>query len=288
MTYKKMYELWLRGIILLIKIAILSYAVVFGALVWTFRTSPFAFVLILIMGGFIIYCDHNMIKIKRWISKNVSKSIIEKYCNDSNYLCLHDIIIENQVGRELEYEWIDHVIITQKAVFVIETKFNNADQICGKPNESKWTYITKKFGGKTEKIRSNNSFLLNDRHIKALKNLINMENILYINYVSYLDWVDFKCTSLVEKYKKYVPTSSIADTIEKDLKNIDSVDRMDTIKMSKICIKLHEADIKDKEIRKLCINMFDRSNNKNSFEFAKNQVIYEKEDEIEEEEQENE
>lgn len=283
MTYQKMYESWLRGIIVLIRVAILSYIVVFASMIWTFRTSEIAFLLIAIMGGFIIYCDHKMPQIKRWISKNVSKSIIEKYCNDANYLCVHDIIMESGEGEELEYEWIDHVIITKKAIFVVETKFNNADQVVGKPSEKKWSFITKKLNGKTKKTRGANSFILNDKHIEAIKKLIGMPNIQFVNYVSYLDWVDFKCATLVEKHKKYVEASNIADTIERDLKNIDS-ERMDTVTMSKICIKLHEADIKDKEIRKLCIKMFDDLSKVGKFdsEFSKNQVIYTKEDEIEE------
>ncbi|TXK85763.1 NERD domain-containing protein [Paenibacillus sp. N3.4] len=113
------------------------------------------------------------------------------------YLILHDITIPSVKGKTTQ---IDHVVISEHGVFVIETK-NYKGWILGDEKSDYWTQVIYK-----RKERLNNPLRQNYGHIQALKALLSdFEEVPFISIVCFSARADLKVNVTSEViYTKYL------------------------------------------------------------------------------------
>jgi predicted RNA-binding Zn-ribbon protein involved in translation (DUF1610 family) len=122
------------------------------------------------------------------------------------YLILHDITIPSIKGKTTQ---IDHVVVSEFGVFVIETK-NYTGWILGEERSDYWTQVIYK-----RKERLYNPLRQNYGHIQALKGLLgDMEEVPYISIICFSSRADLKVkvtseviytkhlVSIINKYKE--------------------------------------------------------------------------------------
>lgn len=98
---------------------------------------------------------------------------------------------------------IDHVILSEYGIFVIETK-NYSGWIFGSPNNREWTQVLYR-----EKHRLRNPIKQNDWHIRALADLLGLPRSKFHNVVCFAGDAEFKtdmpdCVQFDTTYVKYV------------------------------------------------------------------------------------
>jgi hypothetical protein len=98
-----------------------------------------------------------------------------------DYYSTHDLTIPKMDGTSQ----IDHVIVSRKGIFVIETKSHNG-AIYGQEDDYQWTCIQR------EKHYLYNPLKQNNGHIKAIKALIGAEDLQFINIVVFSENPCFK------------------------------------------------------------------------------------------------
>ncbi|KRE70880.1 NERD domain-containing protein [Paenibacillus sp. Soil750] len=113
------------------------------------------------------------------------------------YLVLHDITIPSIKGKTTQ---IDHVVVSENGVFVIETK-NYTGWILGDEKADYWTQVIYK-----RKERLYNPLRQNYGHIQALKALLGgMEEVPFISIVCFSARADLKVNVVSEViYTKYL------------------------------------------------------------------------------------
>lgn len=90
------------------------------------------------------------------------------------YLILNDIMIKTSDNKTHQ---IDHIVVSQYGIFVIETKQYNG-YITGSEYDKKWCIKTGK-----SKLYINNPFHQNYGHIKALEEILNLDEDKFISLV---------------------------------------------------------------------------------------------------------
>jgi hypothetical protein len=98
-----------------------------------------------------------------------------------DYYSTHDLTIPKMDGTSQ----IDHVIVSRKGIFVIETKSHNG-AIYGQEDDYQWTCIQR------EKHYFYNPLKQNNGHIKAIRALIGAEDLQCINIVVFTENPSFK------------------------------------------------------------------------------------------------
>lgn len=113
-----------------------------------------------------------------WIGELRIKLLIGNYVKKNNYLLFNDLyIMDKEKNATVQ---IDHILITNKAIYVIETK-NYKGWIFGDEKSYKWTQVIYK-----EKNQFYNPIKQNEGHIKALKNELGLyRDIPFINIVAF-------------------------------------------------------------------------------------------------------
>jgi len=184
----------------------------------------------------------NIEKIKGIIGETITRVIIQSYCEDSKYINMHNLLLENKV---LGYSQIDHIVFTTKGIAVIETKYHLNYKIYGSEYDNKWTYKHRK--GFTN--QRPNPMKQNYGHIQALKEIINDDSISYYNIVSYVDVSKIEKCDLVNKNSKCIYTYDLPKTIKELVEN-DNTEKIGITKMSEIICKIRDAEIKDRKIKR--------------------------------------
>lgn len=129
---------------------------------------------------FIILCIYTVWEDKtRQIRKGkegerIVKSILKKLPSDK-YLSLYDVLIETPIGTSQ----IDHIVISNYGIFVIETK-NYYGKIVGAEDDEYWEQITPK-----ETRKFYNPIKQNEGHIKALNNILHLDRNHYRSAVAF-------------------------------------------------------------------------------------------------------
>ncbi len=112
----------------------------------------------------------------REIRKDVGESRVINCIHDANlplYHLINNITLPTSEGSTQ----IDHVLITDTAIFVIETKHYQG-WIFGGPNQKQWTQTIYR-----KKSRFQNPLSQNDGHIQALRQLFKLPSESFVNLV---------------------------------------------------------------------------------------------------------
>lgn len=207
-----------------------------------------ALIVIAMLIYLMVYGKVTIMDAKTQIGNYVTKKVIDKYCERTSYFTLHDLLIKHVKEKEEKYSLIDHVIITAKGIFVIDTKFYNGT-IWGKENDEKWTYFSKDTKGKQYKSSCDNPIIKNNERIDMIKKVIENDNVLYYNIASFIDWVDFKRCVIESNDVKCIYTYEIPTTVEEFIAN-SKMEKLTTMDLSKIYMKLKDSNLIDPDVRK--------------------------------------
>lgn len=129
------------------------------------------FIILLIFA--ILFLKNNFSRFVGAMGENYVKKELSQL-DSTRYGVLHDVMIETEPGKTSQ---IDHVIVSQFGIFVIETK-NYAGLIFGKEKDSNWTYVKHR-----SKYRFLNPILQNQGHMKALHQVLNIPMEVMISVI---------------------------------------------------------------------------------------------------------
>ena len=218
-----------------------------GLVLFWFVTIAYAGVFIFI--GVIIYLNTNdkpmpkITKDKESITGEVGEQrIVEElnYLDKTQYLVLNDVLLENNNY----YSQIDHIIVSDYGIFVIETK-NITGYISGEQYDNKWEVKLGKYI-----YYMQNPMTQNYSHIKALQELLGLKKELFIPIVciSNNKEINTNCNNVVPIYKLIRLILSYNDCILND--------------KEKIYEYIKENNITDENIRQLHIDRIKESKKK--------------------------
>lgn len=163
-------------------------------------------------------------QIKGYLGEKTTSLILKTL--PSNYIVLDDIMLRTDYGTTQ----IDHVVISNYGIFVIETK-NYKGWIYGNDNSPKWTQVLYK-----QKYQFMNPLHQNYKHCKAIERLIGDDRINIISIIAFPE----KATLKVNIQNHVVYFSLLRKTIQNY--NHFTVSNEDCIKIKDIILKNNIAD----------------------------------------------
>ncbi len=175
---KRRDRIYLALVLLALGISILISAGI-SYITGTFNTDLFvilAIVLIVIFGALLIVFSIPSVKGK--IGEARVGSILKRLAKKHNGFLVNDVTIPGENGRTSQ---IDHVLITEYGVFVVETK-NYAGRIYGSEKQREWTQVLA-YGNTKNKLY--NPVMQNGTHIYRLKELL-PEGLKYFSVVVFV------------------------------------------------------------------------------------------------------
>ncbi|MFD3447119.1 NERD domain-containing protein [Microbacteriaceae bacterium 4G12] len=164
---------------------------------------------------------------------------VQKYLSklDSNkYLLMHDITLKAEKGKTTQ---IDHIVIAQSGIFVIETK-NYKGWIFGNEWDPKWTQVNFK-----RKDKFHNPIWQNYSHIKAMQHVLNNEEIPFISLITFSNLSDLKKINITSSHVYAIYFSEVVNNI---CNHTDQI--LSPSQMQKIYQTLQQANITDKDTKK--------------------------------------
>lgn len=187
---------------------------------------PYLFiVLLLIIISISVYFHINQARIRgRWGEKRVSSKLLSL---PNEYHLFDDVYIEVE-GRSVQ---IDHVIISQYGVFVIETK-NYTGWIFGTDKSEYWT---KNVYG--TKFQFRNPLKQNYSHMKSLQALLDIPANKFIPIIVFLNGATLKChtsgiviyshqlNSTILSYKTHLLSEEKVLQLTKQLSSANIIDK---------------------------------------------------------------
>lgn len=207
-------------------------------------------ILIILFILFIITIRFFKSKIKGLIGEKTVSAILY-FLNKSEYKVLNNVVLKTEYSTSQ----IDHVVISDYGIFVIETK-NFKGWILGGENSAYWTQVIYKY-----KKKFYNPVWQNKGHIKALKSCLKeFPNLKYKSIVVFSTQAEIKVDTLAEvvnsnrlikTIKKYNQVNLTTNDKELILEKINSCNisasynRRDHIKAIKKRIFTWENKIKD-------------------------------------------
>lgn len=190
------------------------------------------------------------VKIKGAIGEKATSSILY-FLDKSNYKVINNIVLE-AAGKTTQ---IDHIVISDFGVFVIETK-NYKGWILGGENSEYWTQVIYK---RKEKLY--NPIRQNLGHIRALKSCLReYPNLEYISIIVFPSKADIKVNTnidvvyshrLIKTIKKYTDVNLMETDKEAIFQRINAsnlirtYDKRDHVKSIKQRIQRREDSIKE-------------------------------------------
>lgn len=158
-----------------------------------------------------------------WVNKELKK------LSKNKYTILNDIMLKTRNGTHQ----IDHIVISQYGIFVIETK-NFYGLILGDEYKDKWTQHLGK-----NKYYFNNPIHQNYGHIKALEEILQLDEDKFVSIICISNQAKLKVNA-----KNVIQLDYINDLIKSYNVKILEQD------LNEIIIKLKLNNITDKNIRK--------------------------------------
>ena len=159
---------------------------------------------------------------------------LKRLIKKNNYLINNLIIeIDNKSNQ------IDHIIISNKGIFCIETK-NYSGTIYGDDKRKEWTQV---FNYGKQKYSFYSPVIQNKNHIKALNTVFNKDYNIYnivIFYKNQIDKIDSKYVYTIKSFKKYY--NSLSNSIS-DLEKEEIYQLLLNIKNNQISNKQHIKNI---------------------------------------------
>ena len=152
-----------------------------------------------------------------------------------DYIPMHDIMIKNSKGKTSQ---IDHLILSEYGLFVIETK-NYKGWIFGNEKLEYWTQVIYK-----EKNKFRNPIKQNWSHIYALKNILSS-----YKQIKYFPIVVFTGSANLKDIESEVPViyKTSLNQIIKNSSNIRCLTNEEVLKIKKI---LESTEIIEKDFKK--------------------------------------
>ncbi len=122
-----------------------------------------------------------------------------KKLSKENERVINNLTIENKTSSHTHQ--IDHIFITNKGLFVIETK-NYAGRVYGNDNQKEWTQVLN-YGKVKNKFYS--PVKQNETHIYAIKEILGNISITNIVFFAdkYSDYTDSSYVYTKKRFKKY-------------------------------------------------------------------------------------
>lgn len=201
-------------------------------------------IFIVIIIGIPIYFRINQAHIRgRWGERRISSKLLSL---PNEYHLYNDVYIEVE-GRSVQ---IDHVIISQYGVFVIETK-NYTGWIFGTDKSEYWT---KNVYG--TKFRFRNPLKQNYSHMKSLQALLNIPANKFIPIIVFLNGATLKChtsgiviyshqlKSTILSYKTHLFSEEEVQRLTKQLSSANIIDK----KQQKTHVYKIKQEIYEKQI----------------------------------------
>ncbi|MBM7662813.1 hypothetical protein JOC85_003624 [Bacillus mesophilus] len=158
--------------------------------------------------------------------------------NPEVYKSVHDLYIPINSGRTSQ---IDHVIISEYGIFVIETK-NYEGWIFGSENQKQWTQVIYK-----RKEKFSNPIWQNYGHIQALKEYLGMEitDLAFYNIVVFTKRAEFKFDPTSFTSAKIMHPKQITRFIHNEIgRKISQGD------VNKILVKLSSIKDQDSKVKR--------------------------------------
>ena len=119
---------------------------------------------------------------KGWAGEKITSFLLWRHLPSGEYFRINDIIIPAQDGTTQ----IDHVVVSQFGIFVIETK-NYQGWIFGSPKDARWT---QSLGGR--KYLFQNPLRQNYRHTKCLSEFLDRDHEIFHSVVFFIGKSTFK------------------------------------------------------------------------------------------------
>ena len=133
----------------------------------TFNLNLFAtltIILIVVFGaGLIIF---SLPSVKGKIGEARVNSVLKRLAKNNGGYLIHDVTIPGENNKTSQ---IDHILLTERGIFVVETK-NYAGRIYGSEKQREWTQVLA-YGNTKNKLY--NPVMQNGTHIYRLKDIIN-------------------------------------------------------------------------------------------------------------------
>lgn len=123
-------------------------------------------------------------KLRGYMGEFWVKRVLQKL-SSHDYFVMNDIMLKDELGTHQ----IDHIVLSNKGIFVIEMK-NYYGLIKGREYDSKWCQYLGK-----NKFFFNNPIHQNFGHIKCLSSLLNIEEKHFISIVVFSNQVKLKVQS---------------------------------------------------------------------------------------------
>ncbi|MEI4831384.1 NERD domain-containing protein [Bacillus sp. FJAT-53711] len=182
-----------------------------------------------------MYLAANHANIKGRAGEKQVQKYLSKLDSDK-YLRLHDITLRAEKGKTTQ---IDHIVIAQSGIFVIETK-NYKGWIFGNEWDPQWTQVNFK-----RKDKFHNPVWQNYGHIKGIQHVLNNEDIPFISLITFSNSSDLKKINITSSHVYAVYFSEVVPQIRNHTEQILSPSQMNQIYRT-----LQQANITDKNIKK--------------------------------------
>lgn len=203
--------------------------------------------LLVIIAGIL---DIFMPKIKGYLGEKSVSFFLSKL-DEHKYKVINNIML--QVGNKTSQ--IDHVIVSNYGIFVIETK-NYKGWIIGNEFDDNWKQVIYK-----RKEKLHNPIKQNYGHILALKEVINEQpDINYISIVAFTTNADLKVTSKTD----VVYTINLLKTIKKYSSETITDSVKDEIYNKLISLNIDNKDNRKAHVEAIHNNLTDKSNKVNN------------------------
>ena len=203
-------------------------------------------------------------RIKGVIGEKTISSILY-FLDKSKYKVINNVVLKN---NEITSQ-IDHIIISDFGIFVIETK-NYKGWIVGNEKSEYWTQVIYKY-----KQKFYNPILQNSGHIRALKNCLReFPNVEYKSIVVFSTKAEIKIDTtkdiinsnqLLQTIKKYSQVNLTENDKQKIIQKIDSsnlvnsYDKKKHIRSIEQRIDIREKYIQEKKCPKCGDNLIQRN-----------------------------
>lgn len=115
-------------------------------------------------------------RVKGALGEGVVKTVFRRRLNADVYRCLNDLTYETPRGTTQ----IDHIVVSQYGVFVIETK-NMAGWIFGSADQARWTQVLHR-----KKTSFQNPLRQNYGHIRTVQSLLNLDDACIHGVVAFV------------------------------------------------------------------------------------------------------
>ncbi|MGZ9774105.1 nuclease-related domain-containing protein [Bacillus toyonensis] len=181
--------------------------------------------------------------VPKWKGKTGEKLVkrILGKLDPTSYYVLHDVMVHTEYGDTTQ---IDHIVIAETGVFVIETK-NYEGWIYGSEKSARWTQgIFKK------KSSFQNPFRQNYKHIKAMEWVMEQQ-LPCISIVAFHPKCSLKRVNVHSKDKHVLYYNELKKCIESYIEPQQTIDEVQHIYQSILQANIMDKDMEKKHVKYL-------------------------------------